>query len=344
MMESCRTEMTRPTVTLTLAEIQSRLGGDLIGDGSVAISGIAPLADAQNGQISFLSQRKYASLLATTEASALILPLEAAGHYPRAHILTQNPYLYFARVSQLLNPVRIPDPPIHPSVVISPSAKIGRNAVIHAGVVIGDEVVIGDDALIYPNVVIYHDCHIGDRVVLHAGVVIGADGFGNAKDGDAWIKIPQIGRVVIGDDVEVGANTCIDRGALDDTLIGNGVKIDDQIMIGHNCRIGDHTAIAACAGIAGSTFIGKRCLIGGAAMFSGHIEICDDVQISGGSAIIKNIKKPGQYTGVFPSLPHGDWLHIAANLRQLDGLAKKIQQLETQIQTLTAAQSGEPTS
>jgi UDP-3-O-[3-hydroxymyristoyl] glucosamine N-acyltransferase len=333
--------MSKAGVTLSLADIQAKLGGQLVGDGSVQIEAIAPLAEATAGQISFLSQRKYAPLLATTQATALILPLEAAGHFPRPHVLTENPYLYFARVSQLLNPVTIPDPRIHPTAVISPTAKIGRNAVIHAGVVIGDEVTIGDDALIYPNVTIYRDCHIGDRVVIHAGVVIGADGFGNAKDGDVWIKIPQIGRVIMGDDVEVGANTCIDRGALDDTVIGNGVKIDDQIMIGHNCRIGNNTAIAACAGIAGSTIIGERCLVGGAAMFSGHIEITDDVQISGGSAIIKNIKKPGQYTGVFPSVPHADWLHIAANLRQLDGLSKKIQLLEAQIQALAQQKNGE---
>ncbi|MGV1015907.1 MAG: UDP-3-O-(3-hydroxymyristoyl)glucosamine N-acyltransferase [Fluviibacter phosphoraccumulans] len=333
--------MSKAGVILSLADIQAKLGGQLVGDGSVQIEAIAPLAEATAGQISFLSQRKYAPLLATTQATALILPLEAAGHFPRPHVLTENPYLYFARVSQLLNPVTIPDPRIHPTAVISPTAKIGRNAVIHAGVVIGDEVTIGDDALIYPNVTIYHDCHIGDRVVIHAGVVIGADGFGNAKDGDVWIKIPQIGRVIMGDDVEVGANTCIDRGALDDTVIGNGVKIDDQIMIGHNCRIGNNTAIAACAGIAGSTIIGERCLVGGAAMFSGHIEITDDVQISGGSAIIKNIKKPGQYTGVFPSVPHADWLHIAANLRQLDGLSKKIQLLEAQIQALAQQKNGE---
>ena len=333
--------MSKARVILSLADIQAKLGGQLVGDGSVQIEAIAPLAEATAGQISFLSQRKYAPLLATTHATALILPQEAAGHFPRPHVLTENPYLYFARVSQLLNPVTIPDPRIHPTAVISPTAKIGRNAVIHAGVVIGDEVTIGDDALIYPNVTIYHDCHIGDRVVIHAGVVIGADGFGNAKDGDVWIKIPQIGRVIMGDDVEVGANTCIDRGALDDTVIGNGVKIDDQIMIGHNCRIGNNTAIAACAGIAGSTIIGERCLVGGAAMFSGHIEITDDVQISGGSAIIKNIKKPGQYTGVFPSVPHADWLHIAANLRQLDGLSKKIQLLEAQIQALAQQKNGE---
>lgn len=333
--------MSRPRVTMQLADLQEKLGGSLVGDGTVLIQSIAPLAEATTGQISFLSQRKYAPLLATTQASALILPMEAAGHFPRPHILTENPYLYFARVSQLLNPPVVPDPPIHPTAVISPSAKIGRNAVIHAGVVIGDEVTIGDDALIYPNVTIYHDCQIGDRVVLHAGVVIGADGFGNAKDGDVWVKIPQIGRVVMGNDVEVGANTCIDRGALDDTVIGDGVKIDDQIMIGHNCQIGDHTAIAACAGIAGSTIIGKRCLIGGAAMFSGHISIADDVQISGGSAIIKSIKKPGQYTGVFPSVSHADWLHIAANLRQLDGLTKKIQSLEAKLQALTDSKSGE---
>ena len=297
--------MSKAGVTLSLADIQAKLGGQLVGDGSVQIEAIAPLAEATAGQISFLSQRKYAPLLATTQATALILPLEAAGHFPRPHVLTENPYLYFARVSQLLNPVTIPDPRIHPTAVISPTAKIGRNAVIHAG------------------------------------VVIGADGFGNAKDGDVWIKIPQIGRVIMGDDVEVGANTCIDRGALDDTVIGNGVKIDDQIMIGHNCRIGNNTAIAACAGIAGSTIIGERCLVGGAAMFSGHIEITDDVQISGGSAIIKNIKKPGQYTGVFPSVPHADWLHIAANLRQLDGLSKKIQLLEAQIQALAQQKNGE---
>jgi UDP-3-O-[3-hydroxymyristoyl] glucosamine N-acyltransferase len=333
--------MSRETVSLSLDQIHATLGGTLIGDGSVVVTGIAPLAEAVEGQISFLSQRKYAPLLATTQASALILPMEAAGHFSRPHILSENPYLYFARVSQLLNPARIPDPPIHPTAVISPTAKIGRHAVIHAGVVIGDDVVIGDHAVIYPNVVIYHDCQIGDRVILHAGVVIGADGFGNAKDGDAWIKIPQIGRVVIGHDVEVGANTCIDRGALDDTVIGDGVKIDDQIMIGHNCRIGDHTAIAACAGIAGSTIIGKRCIIGGAAMFSGHNEITDDVIISGGTAVIKDIRKPGQYTGVFPSLQHADWLHIAANLRHLDTLARKVQQLEAQIKTLTEQQHGE---
>lgn len=333
--------MSKAVVTLSLADIQAKLGGELVGDGSVLIEAIAPLAEANAGQISFLSQRKYAPLLATTQATALILPLEATGHFPRPHVLTENPYLYFARVSQLLNPVTIPDPRIHPTAVISPTAKIGRNAVIHAGVVIGDDVCIGDDALIYPNVTIYHDCHIGDRVVIHAGVVIGADGFGNAKDGDVWIKIPQIGRVVMGHDVEVGANTCIDRGALDDTVIGNGVKIDDQIMIGHNCRIGNNTAIAACAGIAGSTIIGERCLIGGAAMFSGHIELTDDVYVSGGSAIIKNIKKPGQYTGVFPSVPHADWLHIAANLRQLDGLSKKIQLLEAQLAALTQQKIGE---
>ena len=224
--------MSKAGVTLSLADIQAKLGGQLVGDGSVQIEAIAPLAEATAGQISFLSQRKYAPLLATTQATALILPLEAAGHFPRPHVLTENPYLYFARVSQLLNPVTIPDPRIHPTAVISPTAKIGRNAVIHAGVVIGDEVTIGDDALIYPNVTIYHDCHIGDRVVIHAGVVIGADGFGNAKDGDVWIKIPQIGRVIMGDDVEVGANTCIDRGALDDTVIGNGVKIA-QLELGH---------------------------------------------------------------------------------------------------------------
>ena len=333
--------MSRAKVTLTLGEVWEKLGGELVGDAAIQINSIAPLAEAVDGQVSFLSQRKYAHLLATTRASALILPMEAKGHFPRAHILTENPYLYFARVSQLLNPVAIPDPRIHPTAVISPTAKIGRNAVIHAGVVIGNDVVIGDDALIYPNVVIYHDCHLGDRVILHAGVVIGADGFGNAKDGDAWIKIPQIGRVVMGNDVEVGANTCIDRGALDDTVIGDGVRIDDQIMIGHNCRIGDHTAIAACAGIAGSTIIGKRCIIGGAAMFSGHIEICDDVTISGGTAVIKNIRKPGQYTGVFPSLQHNDWLHIAANLRQLDSLSRKVQALEAQIQSLTQINTGD---
>jgi UDP-3-O-[3-hydroxymyristoyl] glucosamine N-acyltransferase len=244
-----------------------------------------------------------------------------------------------------------PSAAVHPSAHVAPSACIGPLAVIGAHAVIGEStsiaggsnigehVHIGRTCLLYANVTIYHDCVIGDRVILHAGAVIGADGFGIAMEAGRWHKIPQIGRVCIGDDVEVGANTTIDRGALDDTVIEEGVKLDNQIQIGHNCRIGAHTAIAGCAGIAGSTRIGRYCRIGGSAMIGGHLEIADHVEFGGATAVPKSILKPGTYTAVYPMSTHQDWLKNAAHIRHLDALAARVRDLERRLADLEGKSS-----
>jgi UDP-3-O-[3-hydroxymyristoyl] glucosamine N-acyltransferase len=214
------------------------------------------------------------------------------------------------------------------NVVIGKDSTLGENVTVYPGCVIGDGVSIGDDSLLYPNVVIYRDCIIGQRAVIQAGAIIGGDGFGFAKEGERWIKIPQIGRVVIGDDVEIGANTSIDRGALDDTVIGDGVKIDNQIQIAHNVTIGDHSALAGCVGIAGSTKIGRRCTVGGAGMIIGHLDLADDVHISAGSMVTKSLHKPGQYTSIYPLEAHDAWLHNAVQIKRLAKLAERVAELE----------------
>ena len=216
--------------------------------------------------------------------------------------------------------------------VIGQRVTFGKNVTIHAGCVIGDGVCIGDDSLLYPHVVVYHDCIIGKRAIIHSGAVIGADGFGFAKEDGRWLKIPQIGRVLIGDDVEIGANTSIDRGALDDTLIGDGVKLDNQIQIGHNVHLGEQTALAGCVGIAGSTHIGRRCTVGGAGMIIGHLDLADDVHISAGTMVTRSLRQPGQYTSIFPLEAHDDWLHNAAQIKRLAKLAERVAELEKQLQ------------
>jgi len=221
---------------------------------------------------------------------------------------------------------------LYPNVVIYRGCLIGKRAIIHAGAVIGGGVAIGDDSLLYPNVVIYRGCLIGKRAIIHAGAVIGGDGFGFAKDGERWVKIPQVGRVVIGDDVEIGVNTSIDRGALDDTVIGNGVKLDNQIQIGHNVIIGDHAAMAGCVGIAGSTRIGRRCTVGGAGMIIGHLELADDVHISAGSMATRRRPTAGQYTSIFPLSAHHEWLHNAAHIKRLARLAERVAELEKKLE------------
>src|SRR5687767_9442149 len=301
----------------TLGQIASRLGGRLVGDPQTLIGQVGSLEHAQAGQIAFLNSKKLQSKLQQTRASAVILAPESEKLTQLPRIVCDNPYAYFARVSQLFNPVVLQASGIHPSAVVSGTARLGKNVSIGAGCVIGDEVEIGDESCLYPRVVIYRRCIIGKRVVIHAGVVIGADGFGIARDEGRWVKIPQIGGVRIGDDVEIGANTTIDRGALDDTVIEEGVKLDNQIQIGHNCRIGAHTAIAGCAGIAGSTRIGAHCTIGGGAMIGGHLKIVDDVHISASTAIPGSIHKPGTYTGFYPFDDHAAWKRSAASLRRL---------------------------
>ena len=326
---------------LTLREIVERLGGEAVGEVSEPITGVSTLDSAGPRQIAFLANPKYRSRLASTGAGAVIVgPGDRdAATIPR--IVTDNPYAYYARTVTLFNPEAPARPGIHPTAqvdpaaVVAPSAEIGPYAVIGAarigdgarigaGSFVGERSVIGAGTRLHPRVTIYEGCMIGDRCILHSGVVVGADGFGMARAEGRWIKIPQVGSVVIGNDVEVGANTCIDRGALDDTVIEDGVKLDNLIQVGHNCRIGANTVIAGCTGISGSVTIGRDCMIGGGAGFVGHISICDGVTVSGMTFVTKSIRQPGTYTSGFPALPHAEWLKNAVHLRRLHTLASRI--------------------
>ncbi|SFN22330.1 UDP-3-O-[3-hydroxymyristoyl] glucosamine N-acyltransferase [Formivibrio citricus] len=332
-----------------LSEIVARLGGELRGE-DVEIFEIAPLDQADRQSIAFLSNPKLRPQLQTTAAAAVIVKAaDAAGlHCPC--IVTPDPYLYFARVTALLHPQPAPVSGIHPSAIIAEDAfvdsgaeigpqvviesgvRIGARTVIKAGCVIGADTVIGEDCLFYPRVTVYHNTVIGNRVIIHAGAVIGSDGFGNAWARDHWEKIPQIGRAVVGDDVEIGANTTIDRGALGDTVIASGARLDNMIQIGHNVEIGRFTAIAACSGIAGSTKIGAGCLIGGGVGMSGHLKIADRVTILGGSNVPSSIDEPGVYGGsVTPIMPQGIWRRNAIHYRNLDQLVKRVKVLEKKL-------------
>ncbi len=332
-----------------LGEIVGQFGGELIGDPGIRVSQVATLESAREEDISFVAQPRFLAQLALTRAGAVILGLGARDATPLPRIVCNNPYAYFARVSTLLNPPPRTKPGTHKTAVVDRTARISRSASIGAGAVIGkrariadhaqigagcfvgDGTIIGEATLLHANVSVYHECRIGARCIVHAGAVIGSDGFGIALDGGVWEKIPQIGRVIIGDDVEIGANTTIDRGALDDTVIAEGVKLDNQIQIAHNVKIGAHTAIAACVGIAGSATIGANCSLGGASMIYGHITIADNVIISAGTLIMKSLDQPGTYTGVYPFSSHQRWLRNAAHLRQLDALVKRVRDLEARL-------------
>ena len=331
-------------VSLSLADIAARLGGDVLGDPQTLIRQVATLLSAGEGEIGFLANLKYKNQLLTTRAAAVIVSPDFADAVDLPRIVTRNPYAYYARLATLLNPPQRQDSGIHPTahsasplppgVSVGPNASIGvdvilgEDVVIHAGCVIADGVKIGAGSVLFPNVSVYAACEIGARAIIHSGVVIGADGFGFAPDAGQWVKIPQIGRVIIGDDVEIGASTTVDRGALDDTLIGDGCKLDNQIQIGHNCVIGKHCVIAACAAVAGSVTLEDHVIVGGAAMIAGHVRIASGVVISGGSLVMKNITRPGQYTSVFPLEEHSHWLHNAAQIRHLAKLAERVSDLE----------------
>ncbi len=320
---------------------------------AIKIQGIGSLQQASAQEISFLSNPQLQAQLQGCQAAAVIMTqtvydqLPAKPHF--AAVIFEQPYLMYALLAQWFDQSRLNALPsgIHPTAVIDPSAQIGAGAhigpycVIEAGVFIGDSsrvgagtVIgahsqIGQHALIHPRVTVYHQVIIGARAIIHSGAVLGADGFGFAPHPQGgWAKIAQLGGVTIGDDVEIGANTTIDRGALDNTVIGHGVKLDNQIMLGHNVHIGDHTAIAACVGVAGSTHIGARCIVGGAAMVSGHLTITDDVQISGGTAVTSSITKAGRYSGVYPFAEHKHWQYNAAVISQLSQLRKRLRTLE----------------
>lgn len=329
-----------------LAEIAERFGGELVGSADTRITQVATLQSAGPGDIGFLAQRKYRAQLRVTRASAVIVPYTERDATQIPRILSDDPYLYFARVSTLLNPPEDVVPGIHPSAVIEegaqiavsarvgPGCHIGRNAVIGEGACIdsgssiGDCAVIGSGSRLYASVVVYARCEIGRRAIVHSGAVVGADGFGMALDQGRWLKIPQIGRVIVGDDVEIGANTTIDRGALDDTVIGDGVKLDNQVQIGHNVQVGAHTAMAGCVGIAGSARIGRRCTLGGGAIVLGHLQLVDDVHISAGSLVTKSIARPGTYAGIYPLQEKSAWSRTAVSLRNIDELEARIRELE----------------
>jgi UDP-3-O-[3-hydroxymyristoyl] glucosamine N-acyltransferase len=328
--------------TFTLAEIARRLGGEVLGDGDIALAGVGTIEGARAGQITFLANPKYRGKLKDTQAGAVILGVAERDATDRPRIVAPNPYAYFARVAQLFAPAPAYAPGVHASSVVHEGAQvaasasvaefvsigrgavIGENTRIGPGCHIGEGAHIGADTRLEARVTIYPGCRLGERCIVHSGVVVGADGFGFAPDKGAWVKIPQTGRVLVGDDVEIGANTTIDRGALDDTVIGNGVKLDNQIQVGHNVVIGDHTVMAGCVGIAGSARIGKNCMVGGGAIILGHLEVADRCTISAMTLITKSITSPGTYTSVMPFMPHDDWLRNASQLRRLGRLADTV--------------------
>ncbi len=333
----------------TLRQLAERFGGEVVGDGRVRLRQVATLENAGPGDIAFLANVRYLQQLKKTRAEAVIVGETARGATALPRLVCANPYACFARVSALLNPhaparagvhrtailgkaaVLGPGVEIGPYVVIGTGARIGAGSVIGAGCFIGKNAAIGEGTRMFPNVTVYDGCVIGRRVALHSGVVIGADGFGIAMEEGRWLKVPQIGRVVIGNDVEIGANTTVDRGAMDDTLIEDGVKLDNHIQVGHNVRIGAHTAIAACTGIAGSATIGRYCRIGGMSGIAGHLSIADHVEISAHTVVTRSIRKAGTYTGLYPFEANSEWRRNAAQLRHLHALAARVRALEKKV-------------
>lgn len=346
---------------LSLQQIVQQLGGTLSADSEVTVHRVGSLLLAEAGAVGFFSDIKYTAQLNSTRATAVIIGPQHASLTTLPKIITDNPYAYFAKVSQLLNPPFVATKGVHISavvdgsvivpascsiganVVIEANVKIGNNVTISAGCVIERNSMIGDCTVLEANVTIKHATQIGQSCHLFSGCVIGNDGFGYAEEvredtSKHWVKIPQIGRVIIHDHVDIGANTTIDRGAIDDTIIEEGVKMDNLIQIAHNCRIGAHTVIAGCTGVAGSAIIGKHCRIGGAAMILGHLTIIDHVTISPGSMIMRSIHKAGTYTALMPSQAHEDWLKTAANIRHLSQLTDKIKYLEETVAKLSSVE------
>ena len=337
---------------VSLGELIDRFGGELVGGSPQQhVRRLASLSAAGPGDLGFLSAARHRAEAATTAATAVIVSAALADALPAAvaRILVADPYAHFAGVArwfaELLEPPA-PVRPVHPaasvdpSAVLAPGVTVGAHAVIEAGVELGEGVHVGAGAYLgrdvrigagtrlMPGVVVYHDCIIGARGIVHSGTVIGSDGFGFAREGGRWAKIPQLGAVCIGDDVEIGSNCSIDRGALEDTVIGDGCKLDNLIQIGHHVVIGEHTASAGCAGVAGSARIGRRCMIGGSAGILGHLEICDDVVVSAMSLVTRSIRQPGFYSGVFPLMDNAGWEKAAATVRKLPALRDRLRRLE----------------
>lgn len=331
----------------SLAELASRLGATLVGDGERRVTGLATLSDAGPDDVSFLANKAYLKYLPQTRAAAVLIHPAHVAECPAARLELDNPYLAYAELSRLFDPLAArPRAGIHPTaavddgVTLGDRVEIGAQAVVEAGAELGDDVVIGPgsvvgaDSLIgagsrlHANVTVYHGVVIGRRAILHSGCVIGADGFGFAHDGAGWHKIAQLGGVVLGDDVEVGSCSSIDRGALGDTVIGNDVKIDSQVQIAHNVQIGDHSALAGCVGIAGSTQVGRHCMLGGGVGLSGHLTLCDGVQVTGMSLVTNSITQPGVYSSGTGAMSNALWRKNAVRFKQLDDIAKRLTRLE----------------
>ena len=333
----------------TLAELADRCQAVLRGDPDWEVDHVSVMENADLHGLVFVANDLYLDQLSTCRAGVAVLNEKHADRFPGNVLISSNPRLTYTRAVELLYPVDPAVPGCHPTAVIEPgatihpTATIGPNVVVEQGAVIGArsligaasyigrDVRIGADCRLHPRTTVAHQCVIGDRCILHPGVVVGSDGFGYARDGFRWEKTPQLGRVVIGDDVEIGANTTIDRGALADTTIGRGVKLDNLIQIAHNVEIGDDTAIAACVGIAGSTRIGKRCTIAGQVGIVGHIEIADDVHVTGATVVSHTIRQPGTYSSGTPLETYQSWLKNAVRMRQLDDMARRLRALEKKI-------------
>ncbi|MES9833783.1 MAG: UDP-3-O-(3-hydroxymyristoyl)glucosamine N-acyltransferase [Candidatus Thiodiazotropha sp. DIVDIV] len=336
-----------------LGDIAEAIGAELRGDPELRIEGVGTLQGASSGQLSFLSNTAYRRYLKETGASAVILPEDAAMDCPVASLITDNPYLAYARAATMLSPVEPAKAGIAESAVVADSALIDDSARVEACCVIGERVKIGAGVIIGSGSVIEADCEIGeqtrlvarvtlchrtrigDRCLIHPGAVLGADGFGLANDQGKWIKVPQLGRVWVGDDVEIGANTTVDRGALEDTILHDGVKLDNMVMIAHNVEVGEHTAMAGCSGIAGSTKVGRYCTVGGQTGLAGHLTIGDNVHFSGATMVSRSFSEPGYYTGNLPAMENGAWRKMIARLRHLDGMAKDLKLLKKAVKTLT---------
>ncbi len=333
-------------MSIRLTELADLTGADLHGDGSCDIRGVGTLQNAGPGEISFLTNIRYRKYLPNTRASALILERKFLDECPVPALVSDNPLLAYARIAAALFPMSAITPGRHPTAMVAedaevdPSAWIGPRVVIESGVrigahvsvgpgsVIGRGVGIGDDSQLIANVTLCHDVVIGRRAVLHPGVVIGSDGFGLANDVGAWVRVPQLGTVIVGDDVDIGANTTIDRGTMENTVIEDGVKLDNQIQIAHNVWIGRNTAIAACTGIAGSTRIGRDCTLAGGVGVAGHLELGDNVHISGQSLVTRSFEKPGYYSGNLPAVTSRTWRRAVAHIRRMDDLVRRFKVLE----------------
>lgn len=335
--------------TYTLSELSEKLNARLVGDGSSTISGIAPLYRAKGGDITFLLAAVYKPYLDTTEASAIVLSEENLAGFKGNALVVPDPNVSYAKLAALFEPSSDQPAGIHPTAIIPKSASVDSSVSIGAycvigehtvigprtriahGTIIGDNCQIGEACRLAANVTLYEGVKVKDRVIIHSGVVIGADGFGLVNDRGRWLKIPQLGGVSISSDVEIGANTTIDRGSMDDTILEEGVKLDNQIQIAHNVVIGAHTAIAACVGIAGSTKIGKHCMIGGASNISDHVIICDQVILTGATSVLGSLSEPGVYSSGIPAQPRVQWHRQVLRSRQLDQLFSRVKKLEKSI-------------